>query len=160
MQKSLFSISEKVCDVALFDSIVPLDESNQFYLHLFGGAASAFHTLIVRIENKNNESRLGFLYRNCSDFNSKWDVDVYGNCDQTTVLSLQKGTWNTIHVTIQRSANVGKFGAIKRSDHCPYSEDVHCIIIEIQEKPFMLRLWARASVNCISGKISCFYSKS
>ena len=147
-----------MCDVDEFYSnfIVPLGESNEFYLHLFGAVDSNSDTTVASLRAKvvkGNENRFGFWYQDCSDFDSKRQVDVFGICDPTTPLKLQKRKWNKIHVTTRRSPNVGQFGAIERNDHCPYAEDVRCIIIEIAEKPSVLRLRAFASVNCISGKI-------
>ena len=148
-----------MCDVFpfVFEPIVPLDENDQFYLHLFGDSYFNSDTLTARVEVRDKENWLEFFHQDCSDFDSKTEVDLYGICDPTTPLVLQKYKWNKVHVTVRRSPlNVGEFGAIERNDHCPYAEDVHCvrcIIIEIAEKTSVLRLWyASATVNCISGK--------
>ena len=88
------------------------------------------------------------------------EVDVYGICNSTSILLLQKGRWNKIHVTTQKSANVGEFSRIKRNAHCPFGKDVHCIIIEIQQEPSLLhKRGSFASVNCISGKFPNFLKK-
>ena len=151
-------ISEKVCNVAddIYRSIVPLDENEQFHMHVFGYVSASHHTVIAKVVFTNNENWLEFWPRGCGSFNSKREIDLYGICDPTTPLLLQEFKWNKVHVTIQRSANI-EYGTIKPNNHCPYGEDVQCIIIDIQEKPSVLHFkGAYVAMNCISGKISCF----
>ena len=54
--------------MADWDSIVPLDENNQFYLHFFGAELYNFDTLVARVNFEGNQSRFEFWYKNCSDF--------------------------------------------------------------------------------------------
>ena len=148
-----FSISEQLCDVTFYQFTFPLDETKQFYLHLFDEGTHLNHTLIAQVNFTNNENELYFSEKYCPDFDGSKTVDLYGICDPTSPFSLQKGAWNKIHVTIRRSVNVKEFVAVKPNDHCSYGEDVICIILDVHVKPSVLRaFWTAASVNCISGK--------
>ena len=121
------------------------------------------YTRIASVQVRDNENWLAFSLTTCHRFyDINRGVDVFGICNPTTPLLLQNGTWNKVHVTTRRSQYAGKFNfnlfsAIQRNDHCPYAEDVECIIFDIGEKPSVLHLMSGgpwASVNCISGKIS------
>ena len=162
-----------MCDADSNDnSIISLDETNQFYLHLFSHVPRKKATVFPYVAFYDNEHHLSFSYKNCTDFDSSTEADLYGICDQTFPFSLKILEWSKLHVTIQKSANVGESGAVRPNDYCPYDKDVHCIILEIQDSASVLRLsqpWffslggaslteerfyaIYASVNCISGKV-------